>query len=120
MKKVVTALALFAMMATPALAQTYDWGRPGTVRPYASGAYDNHLANNSYPRRWAATHPYAAARYATYAASQIGYGAYAAADAYGYNGYGPAVASYGTYAGWDPDPAIRLQLMRDPGSINAQ
>ncbi|MBI3704151.1 MAG: hypothetical protein HY244_09990 [Rhizobiales bacterium] len=40
--------------------------------------------------------------------------AYAAAD----NGptvNGPAVFAFGRYAGWDPDPAIRLQLMRDPG-----
>jgi len=27
---------------------------------------------------------------------------------------GPAVYSFGHYAGWDPDPAIRFQLMRDP------
>lgn len=44
-----------------------------------------------------------------------GYDAYASADA----GYvsGPAVIAYGEYAGWDPDPFIRLQLMRDPGLL---
>jgi len=30
---------------------------------------------------------------------------------------GPAVYSVdGQYAGWDPDPNIRFQLMRDPGA----
>jgi hypothetical protein len=29
---------------------------------------------------------------------------------------GPAVYSNGEYAGWDPDPNIRFQLMRDPGA----
>ncbi len=29
---------------------------------------------------------------------------------------GPAVYSNGQYAGWDPDPNIRFQLMRDPGA----
>jgi hypothetical protein len=31
---------------------------------------------------------------------------------------GPAVYSNGQYAGWDPDPNIRFQLMRDPGAQN--
>ena len=31
---------------------------------------------------------------------------------------GPAVYSFGHYAGWDPDPAIRFQLMRDPDLAN--
>jgi len=29
---------------------------------------------------------------------------------------GPAVYTNGQYAGWDPDPNIRFQLMRDPGA----
>jgi hypothetical protein len=29
---------------------------------------------------------------------------------------GPAVYSNGQYAGWDPDPNIRFQLLRDPGA----
>lgn len=29
---------------------------------------------------------------------------------------GPGVFSNGQYAGWDPDPNIRFQLMRDPGA----
>lgn len=28
---------------------------------------------------------------------------------------GPAIYSNGQYAGWDPDPNIRFQLLRDPG-----
>lgn len=31
-----------------------------------------------------------------------------------------AVYSYDRYAGWDPDPSIRLQLMRDPNGTDAQ
>ena len=42
--------------------------------------------------------------------------AYAAADS-GLPIRGPAVITYGQYAGWDPDPAIRLQLLRDPGGL---
>jgi hypothetical protein len=30
---------------------------------------------------------------------------------------GPGVFSNGQYAGWDPDPNIRFQLMRDPGDL---
>ncbi len=30
---------------------------------------------------------------------------------------GPAVFSNGQYAGWDPDPNIRFQLMRDPDDL---
>lgn len=29
---------------------------------------------------------------------------------------GPAVYANGQYAGWDPDPNIRFQLMRDAGA----
>jgi hypothetical protein len=32
----------------------------------------------------------------------------------GPNGCAPAVYQYGRYVGQDPDPFIRLQLMRDP------
>jgi len=32
------------------------------------------------------------------------------------NGCAPPVYNYGKYIGQDPDPNIRLQLMRDPGT----
>jgi hypothetical protein len=32
------------------------------------------------------------------------------------NGCSPAVHNYGRYIGQDPDPNIRLQLMRDPAT----
>jgi hypothetical protein len=32
------------------------------------------------------------------------------------NGCAPAVYNYGRYIGQDPDPNIRLQLMRDPAT----
>lgn len=35
-------------------------------------------------------------------------------DAYTASGRRAGVYPYGAYQGWDPDPAIRLQLMRDP------
>lgn len=42
---------------------------------------------------------------------------YATAPASGITAQGPAVYSFGQYAGWDPDPNIRFQLMRDPGDL---
>lgn len=96
-KMIITAMALATMAATPALAQNYrpaDDGGPMAASPAPSGG--------RYMR--------SDARY--------GYGAYAAApvDMVG----GPAVYSYGRYAGWDPDPSIRLQLRRDPVGGDSQ
>jgi hypothetical protein len=44
---------------------------------------------------------------------------YAATDSYaaaesGLTVRGPAIIANGQYAGWDPDPTIRFQLLRDP------
>ncbi len=39
---------------------------------------------------------------------------YAAGPAAGLTSSGPAIYSNGQYAGWDPDPNIRFQLLRDP------
>ena len=47
-----------------------------------------------------------------YAAGDAGYGAYAAAEPEGVVA-APGVISYDRYAGWDPDPTIRLMLKRD-------
>ncbi len=63
------------------------------------------FAKTKYPRQ-------AAAPQAVGSAAQSGYGAYAAANGVG-TPYGPAVISYGAYAGWDPDPNIRAQLVRE-------
>ena len=47
-----------------------------------------------------------------------GYGASAAAGpASGVTVSGPAIYTYGEYGGWDPDPNIRFQLLRDPGDL---
>ena len=43
--------------------------------------------------------------------------AYAAAPASGVTAQGPGIYAYGKYAGWDPDPNIRFQLLRDPGDL---
>jgi opacity protein-like surface antigen len=83
MKKLVTAFALAALVATPAFAKT------------------------KYPRQPAAPQT---------AGSAGGYGAYAEANSDNTR-YGPAVFSYGAYAGWDPDPNIRLQLIREYPSL---
>ncbi len=66
----------------------------------------------------AATPSFAASRHSQVRALQSyasGTEAYAAAD--GVTVSGPAIYAYGVYAGWDPDPAIRLQLARDPGLL---
>ena len=52
----------------------------------------------------------------SYAAATSGDEAYAQAHD-GLTTQGPALYSYGVYAGWDPDPNIRLQLMKDPGAL---
>ena len=75
MKKLMTAIALAMLAATPAFAATHH-ARVSAQQPYAG---DDSAS-----------------------------GAYAAASS------GLAVYSFGRYAGWDPDPAIRFQLMRDP------
>ena len=36
------------------------------------------------------------------------------ADESGLTARGPAVISFDQYRGWDPDPNIRFQLLRDP------
>lgn len=52
-----------------------------------------------------------------YATATSGDEAYAQARD-GLTTQGPAIYSYGVYAGWDPDPNIRLQLMKDPGALS--
>ena len=67
----------------------------------------------------AATPSFAASRHVRMPAQPShtsGYDAYAAAED-GITAKGPAIYSYGVYAGWDPDPNIRYQLRRDPGLL---
>jgi hypothetical protein len=67
---------------------------------------------------FAASPSFAATHHARVSASQSypeAYDANASADRNLTVG-GPAVYSNGEYAGWDPDPNIRFQLMRDPGA----
>ena len=83
MKILVTAFAIVTLVAAPAFAKT------------------------SHPRQSAATQAVG-----PFIVSEPGYEAYAAAN--GDNAqYGLAVISNGDYARWDPDPNIRLQLMRE-------
>ena len=70
----------------------------------------------------AATPTFAATRHARVMAQQ----SYAADSAYeanaaapsGLTTQGPAVYAYGQYVGWDPDPSIRFQLLRDPPGLS--
>ena len=67
----------------------------------------------------AATPAFAATHHAHVSAAPAypeGYDANAASQS-GLTVNGPAVFSNGQYAGWDPDPNIRFQLMRDPGDL---
>jgi hypothetical protein len=83
MKKLVTAFALAALVATPAFAKTKHPRQPAdtqAVGPFIVG--------------------------------EAGYDAYAAANGDGTH-YGPGLMAYGVYTGWDPDPNIRLQLIRE-------
>ncbi len=97
MKKLMTALALAALVASPALADS------------------SKSANSSKSKARMSAQQ-------SYAAGNAGYDAFAAADPNvaadsGLTIGGPAIFVNGVYAGWDPDPAIRLQLMRDPGLL---
>ena len=68
----------------------------------------------------AATPTFAATRHArvqSYATNTAGYEANASADNR-LTVRGPAVIAYGQYAGWDPDPSIRFQLLRDPPGLS--
>ena len=90
MKKLMTALALATLVASPALADSAKSSKARSMSGQQS-----------------------------YAAGNAGYDAFAAADANSAadNGVtigGPAIFVNGVYVGWDPDPAIRLQLIKDP------
>ncbi len=67
----------------------------------------------------AATPSFAATRHVRAPAQQSydnGSDSYAAAES-GLTTNGPAIYSYGVYAGWDPDPNIRAELRKDPGEL---
>jgi hypothetical protein len=90
MKKLVIALALASLVASPALAKKYH-------KQVTTDASDQ-VADQGY----------------------AGNQAYAYAP--GYNGsvgtsYPNPVYAYGQYQGADPDPNIRLQLLRDPPNL---
>lgn len=63
----------------------------------------------------AATPAFAATTHHSRASTQ-GDHAYAASQS-GLTDNGPAIYTFGEYAGWDPDPNIRFQLLRDPGDL---
>ena len=86
MKKMLLAAAAIAAMALPAVAQTRTIATPG----YGPGAAW-HAPIRGAPVGVYAQSPGIAAQ---------GYGAY----------------RNGQYIGWDPDPAVRLMLLKDAGS----
>ena len=94
MKVLIATAALATLIASPALAQNYQYG-PSAYQAY--GQYQGPGAAYAQP-------------YATYG----GYGAYGS--------YGRVVRPYGdsvydtrgVYVGSDPDPRVRNQLARDP------
>ena len=92
---IIVATALATLTATPVLAQTYRAANDGGPTSITSSP-----AVVSPQVRRAARSAYAAVPES-----------YAAAA---------GVYSYDRYAGWDPDPAIRLQLRRDPIGGNSQ
>ena len=92
-KLMITTMALATLAATPTLAQDYR------TRPRAAP-----MASDSYYRG-------AGPNYGSYYGA--GYDAYASVPD-STTGPQPGVYNYGKYLGWDPDPNIRLQLLRDP------
>ena len=66
----------------------------------------------------AATPALAANHYSRLSAQPYGSDAYAAANDNGFVVGGPAVISYGKNLGWDPDPSIRLDLLRQGDQSN--
>lgn len=86
------AMALATMTATPVLAQTV------TSRPINDGGPISVVSDSTTSREATVRSP--------------SYGAYAAAPET-YAPGAPGVMSYDRYAGWDPDPSIRLMLKRD-------
>jgi hypothetical protein len=101
MKKFIIAMAIAAATATPSLAQYYPVG-PG---PFASEPY------------MAAAPGFGAGFYGI-GAYEPGFEAYAAAPG-PYAVQPPGLYAGGEYLGWDPDPNVRLELLRNAGSINA-
>ncbi len=93
---IIGAIALATMTGTPVLAQTtYRGINDGGPMPVVSTTRAPQMARTN------------------------GYQAYAAAPE-GYTTGTPGVMSYDRYAGWDPDPSIRLMLKRDATGTDAQ
>ena len=110
-KKLTIAAAVAGMLAaTPAMANSYR--HSSQAGPMASEGYV--VGNAGYDA-------YAQSSYGwgNGADSNLGFGAYAAAPDSTLMAPGPGVISYDRYAGWDPDPAIRLMLKRDTNGKNA-
>ncbi len=93
-KAILVAAALTAMMSAPVLAQTYRAANDGG--PMASASTESVAPTRATP-----AHAAYARDYDTTPAA-------------------PGVISYDRYAGWDPDPSIRLELMRDPNGGDSQ
>jgi hypothetical protein len=103
MKKLMIGLALTAMVATPALAETYMTTTGATSAGIAAdGRYM--ISDSGAPGY---------VPYGSYGAPA--YGAYAYAPEAGMT-YAPPYSVYvnGRYQGSDPDPQVRLNLRRDP------
>lgn len=96
---IIAAMALATVAGTPVFAQTV------TSRPANDGGPTSIVSGpaTSGPRM----------------ARNAGHGAYAAVSE-DYTTRTPGVISYDRYAGWDPDPSIRLMLKRDATGGDAQ
>jgi len=111
MKKILMGAAVFALLASPALAQSYDpdfgsgnlvqapWGNtPGSV------GNEGGFANSAYA--------YAPARHHVRRSRGLDAQAYVPGAGWSMGNPG-AVYAFGRYQGADPDPNVRLELRRD-------
>jgi hypothetical protein len=105
MKKLIAALALTAAVATPALASGFR--QEGAITPSPAYAYNETAQGKPYRAPTSMVSPSA------------GYDAYAyAPDVTGsVPGSAPIVWASGRYAGADPDPNVRRQLLSDADTV---
>jgi len=100
MRTFIVATALVTMMATPVLAQrAVNDGGPMWPSTMATPA----PASPQMQRAW-----------------RNGRGSYAAAPESGAIAATGGLYENGDYVGWDPDPNIRFQLLRDPKGAGSQ
>jgi opacity protein-like surface antigen len=101
MKKLLMGAALVALLASPALAQSYNPNLgSGNIVPEPGGAYNTPTGDAN----WGSDDAYAPSR----SRAERGYDAQASAPAY----------EDGHSVGQDPDPNVRLELRKDWAEMN--